>query len=107
MADDIERKPAPFWWPDIRSFVAVTITMTCVGLVFIRQFNPSIVEDKTLDMMVNTFFVLGLAGLMNFLFGSSRGSEDKSEQIKQTMTKLTDTIPPAEPLPDSNNPKNP
>jgi hypothetical protein len=71
MTDPVTPAPAPFWWPTLQSFTAISIVLTCIALVIIRHFHPIPIEDKGLDMMVNTFFVLGLAAIVQYLFGDA------------------------------------
>lgn len=85
----------PFWWPDAQGFTIASIILICAVVLFYRMTHPSAVDDKVLDMMLTIMFGTALVGIVNYLFGSSRGSASKDEAL----VRLADQTPPAPPAP--------
>lgn len=70
----------PFWFPDIKAFLAIVITMAMIAFVFVLVFNPTTMDDKMLTMAAGGL-VVNFATIMGFYFGSSTGSKDKDDTI--------------------------
>lgn len=97
---DSEKKP--FWWPDAQGFTIGAIIMICAVCVFYRMTNPSMTDDKVLDMMLTILFGTALVGIINYLFGSSRSSAAKDDTLNKIALDPTPTAPvepPKTPIP--------
>lgn len=73
----------PWWAPDAQGFVIASVVMIVAIALFYRMTHPSEVNDKLLDMMLTILFGTALVGIINYLFGSSRGSSSKDETINK------------------------
>jgi len=92
----VSKQTAPFWWPDARGFVAAGVMFMAGTVLFYRMMNPSNTDDKVLDMMLTILFGTAFVAIINFLFGSSRGSDMKDETIGKI---AMEPVPPPTPSP--------
>lgn len=79
----------PFWMPDAQGFVMGAILFISAICVFYRMTHPSPADDKLLDMMLTIIFSSCLVAIVNFLFGSSRGSAAKEDTQSKIIERLT------------------
>lgn len=79
---------------NIRAMIAVMVIVSFVGLVTLWMIRPPSGEASQLTMLNALIMVLGTALLtvINYLFGSSKGSSDKDETIAKAVS-----VPPATP----------
>lgn len=82
-----------------QDYIVIAILAACIVLAFYRSIFPSTTEDKILDMMVTILFSTCLVSIINYHFGSSRGSALKDEQQAKTAEKLAEKV--IGPLPSS------
>jgi hypothetical protein len=87
-------KDKPYWWPDAQGFTIGAIILIAAISLFWRMGHPTQVEDKILDMMITILYGTALVAIINYLFGSSRGSAAKDETINK-MALETPPTPPA------------
>lgn len=73
----------PWWAPDAQGFTIASIIFIVAVSLFYRMTHPSELNDKLLDMMLTVLFSTALVGVINYLFGSSRGSSSKDETINK------------------------
>jgi hypothetical protein len=73
----------PWWAPDAQGFTILMILCIAAICLFYRMTHPSDVSDKMLETMLTIMFGTALVAVVNYLFGSSRGSADKDEALKQ------------------------
>jgi ammonia channel protein AmtB len=81
----------PFWWPEPQGFIAVTLVLAMVSLVFVLVYRGSVPESDMLKMVVGGLMTTGFATIIGFYFGSSKGSKDKDDAL---ITKATVPVPP-------------
>lgn len=91
----MEESKKPYWWPDAQGFAIGSIILICASALFIRMFRTTPTDDKMLDTMITILFSTCLVAIVNYLFGSSRGSAAKDETQNKIVERLTP--PPAEP----------
>lgn len=84
----------PWWAPDAQGFVVCAILALAGVSLFYRMTHPTDVSDKQLETMLTILYGTALVSIINFLFGSSRGSQNKDESQSKIVEKL---IPPAPP----------
>jgi hypothetical protein len=101
MADESANSRPPFWWPDASAFVIAAIILIAAGALFYRMTHPTEVNDKVLDMMLTIIFGTALVAIINFLFGSSRGSQAKDDTINKIALMPTPSRPAPAPLTDA------
>lgn len=82
----------PWWAPDAQGFMIFSVTVIAAISLFYRMTHPSEVNDKLLDMMLTLLFGTALVSIVNYLFGSSRGSASKDEAINKIA--MMPTTPP-------------
>ena len=73
--------------PLIRRFIyylaagSILLTFVLIGMLFFIAIPP---ENKTIvDMAMGSIITVALIQIYNFFFGSSQGSKDKADQLKQ------------------------
>lgn len=91
----------PWWAPDAQGFVIGAIVIYVGIALFYRMTHPAEINDKLLDMMLTILFGTAFVGIVNYLIGSSRGSQAKDETQNKIVEKLTGRPPdgPVAPLP--------
>lgn len=91
----MQQQVRPWWAPDAQGFVIASIIAIVAVALFWRMTHASEVNDKLLDMMLTILFGTALVGIINYLFGSSRGSAAKDEVQSKMIDKLAPQPPPA------------
>lgn len=84
----------PWWAPDAQGFTIAVILLIVAIALFYRMTHPSDVNDKMLETMLTIMFSTALVAIINYLFGSSRGSSAKDDTQNKVIEKLTSTTPP-------------
>jgi succinate-acetate transporter protein len=70
----------PFWFPDIKAFIAIMVIFAVIAIAFTLIFSPNVMDNDMLKMVVGAL-VTNFAGIAHFYFGSSTGSKDKDDTI--------------------------
>lgn len=91
------QEKAPFWWPDAQGFTIFAVLFIAGAALFYRMTHPSDVNDKMLETMLTILFSTALVAIINFLFGSSRGSAAKDDTLNKIA--LTPPVKPSDPTP--------
>jgi uncharacterized membrane protein len=84
-------KEKPFWFPDTKGFLAISIVFLIALVVVVLLIRPPTFEEK----IYNTFsLILGILlsnfkDVFSFEFNSSKGSDDKNK----TIDKLISAVP--------------
>src|SRR6476620_4914431 len=91
MADDTQTTPRPFWLPDTQGFLAVAIIFLIAVVVLILLTRPPAIDERTSGVLMTIVGVLiaCLKDVYSFFFGSSKGSDSKTETQNKIMEKLT------------------
>jgi hypothetical protein len=91
----------PWWAPDAQGFVIGAVVFMVGVTLFYRMTHPAEINDKLLDMMLTILFGTAFVAIINYLVGSSRGSQAKDETQNKIMEKLTSPPPngPVSPVP--------
>lgn len=84
----------PFWMPDAQGFVAGSVILMAAVALFYRMGHPSTVDDKILDMMLTILYGTAFVAIVNFLFGSSRSSQNKDDTLATLATAPSIASPP-------------
>jgi hypothetical protein len=94
-------KEKPWWAPDAQGFVIGAVVFMVGVALFYRMTHPAEINDKLLDMMLTILFGTAFVAIINYLVGSSRGSQAKDETQNKIMEKLTSGPPqgPVAPVP--------
>lgn len=87
----------PFWMPDMPGFVAGAVILMAAGALAYRMTHPSPVDDKVLDMMLTMLYGTAFVAIINFLFGSSRSSQNKDDTLAAIAAQPTVVAPPPVP----------
>lgn len=87
----------PFWWPEPQALLAIIMVCSMVALAFVLVFKQA-PDSDIFKMLIGGFMTTGFATIINFYFGSSKGSATKDETISKITTSQT-VIPPTHPAP--------
>lgn len=71
----------PWWVPDIRSALALLVILAVIVLTFILVFHPIKDSDDVTKMVIGGLMTVGFVTIVNFFFGSSKGSSDKDAAL--------------------------
>lgn len=101
MADEVQTNEKPWWAPDAQGFVIGAVVFMVGVALFWRMTHPAEINDKLLDMMLTILFGTAFVAIINYLVGSSRGSQAKDDTQNKIMEKLTSGPPngPVAPVP--------
>ncbi len=66
--------------PDTQSFLAITLVVSLVVLVFLLALNGQSDSD-TFKILVGGLMTVGFSNIIGFYFGSSQGSKTKDDTI--------------------------
>lgn len=102
MTDDTKtNNEKPWWAPDAQGFVIGSVVFMVAVALFYRMTHPAEINDKLLDMMLTILYGTAFVAIINYLVGSSRGSQAKDETQNKIMEKLTSAPPlgPVAPVP--------
>lgn len=91
MADETTKPPRPFWLPDTQGFLAVAIIFLIAVVVLILLTRPPAIDERTSGVLMTIVGVLiaCLKDVYSFFFGSSKGSDSKTEVQNKLVEKLT------------------
>lgn len=94
------RGPAPFWWPDTRTFIVGWMCVSCFVLLVLFWWKPPDAQNALLNTLMGAYFTTGFGAAIAWWMGSSKGSDDKSDVIATQLPKappgaLGTTPPPA------------
>ena len=92
----------PFWFPDAQGFMMIAVVGMAATVLFYRMSNPGNNDDKLLDTMVTILFGTAFVAIINWLYGSSRGSMNKDDAITKIAVAATPAAPPKPPAPTQN-----
>lgn len=82
----------PFWWPDARGCVALGVYVLTVAVIVISAMNPALMKEQLWVQIVTAIVLTAFIGLvLNFWFGTSKGSSDKSDQVDKAIDAMKDT----------------
>jgi hypothetical protein len=80
-APDPESKPRPYWLPDTRGVLAITLIVALVVMSFVLIAKDKAIDNPALNMLLGGFMTVGFATIINYYFGSSDGSAKKDDTI--------------------------
>lgn len=103
-AREMQRKAMDSSDEYVRKFVyrfAILLTVLSFGFIYLVLFNGDLLVAQGNKDLINTIvgFLLGtaMATVIGFFFGSSKGSNDKSQQISSLTAHLSGLVPPKQP----------
>lgn len=93
MNEDTTAPKRPFWLPDTQGFLAVAIIFITALIVFILLTRPPAIDERTSGVLMTIVGVLiaCLKDVYSFFFGSSKGSDNKTEIQNKVVERL---LPP-------------
>jgi hypothetical protein len=72
-------KDPPFWWPYTKTLIAISLIFGLVVLVFTLLFVK--VPENQVVVVVIGGFITSVSTIVQYYFGSSQSSQDKSATI--------------------------
>jgi hypothetical protein len=76
------QKARPFWLLETRDFIAIILVMAMVGLMFALVLRPTTIPDTPVtNIVIGGFMTVGFSAVIQFYFGSSKGSVAKDDTI--------------------------
>jgi hypothetical protein len=84
----------PIWLPEVRDLIALILICAMVGLMFALVLRPVTVPDTPVtNMLIGGFMTVGFSGVIQFYFGSSKGSSAKDDTISAIATAQAEAVP--------------
>lgn len=96
----MDTSPRPFWWPDMRGFLAfaiVGIIAFLATMVFLRPIQMDQTQMSLASMLLGVL-IASFKDVYQWAFGSSQGSDKKGDVQQDMLRHLTNT--PATPSPE-------
>lgn len=86
----------PSWLLETRDFIAIILVSAMVGLLFALVLRPTTIPDTPIvNIVVGGFMTTGFAAIIQFYFGSSKGSAAKDDTINAIAAgQAGQTVPP-------------
>jgi hypothetical protein len=78
----------PVWLPETRDFIGLILICAMVGLMFVMVLRPSLIppDSPVVNMLIGGFMTVGFSAVIQFYFGSSKGSVAKDDTINAIAT---------------------
>ena len=91
-------KQRPFWLLETRDFIAILLILAMIGLMFALVLRPTNIPDTPVaNMLIGGFMTVGFSAVIQFYFGSSKGSAAKDDTINSIATGQVPTVAPVAP----------
>lgn len=71
----------PGWLPEVRDFIGMIVIGAMVGMLFILLLRPVSVPDNQMTNILIGGFMTATTAVIQFYFGSSKGSVAKDDTI--------------------------
>lgn len=97
MPSEEDKKPMPpFWWPDLKTFVAVTIVLLFASTIMFLLLRPMPITGEAGTLLTALVGLLGakVATIVDFCFGTSQSSANKDEAAKVQAQTISDMTAP-------------
>lgn len=88
----------PRWLPEVRDFIGMIIISAMVGMLFILLLRPVTVPDNQMTNILIGGFMTATTAVIQFYFGSSKGSVAKDDTINAIATGQATTAAVVEPV---------
>lgn len=86
-------KTRPSWLLEVRDVLALVLVGGMVALVFVLALRPTSLPDTPMfNMIVGGYVTVGFTSIIQFYFGSSKGSAAKDDAIN-TMATTAAVVP--------------
>lgn len=86
-------------FPDAQSFIAISLVIAMIGLVFVLVFVKA-PDSDVFKMLIGGLMTTGFASIIGYYFGSSKGSTAKDDTISALATNAEAVpVPAAAPAP--------
>jgi beta-lactamase regulating signal transducer with metallopeptidase domain len=79
-------KPRPFWIPEVRDLIGIVVISAMVGMLLILLLRPVTVPDNQMTNILIGGFMTATTAVIQFYFGSSKGSVAKDDTINAIAT---------------------
>lgn len=91
-----EAKPAPFWWPDLRMFVAVVLIGLYATTITLLMLRPMTItgEAGTLLTALTGLLTGKVATIVDYYFGTSQSGTSKDDIAKTQAQTISDITTP-------------
>jgi hypothetical protein len=84
----------PFWLLETRDFIAIILVAAMVGLMFALVLRPTAIPDTPVaNIVIGGFMTVGFSAVIQFYFGSSKGSVTKDDTISTLTAAAAESAP--------------
>jgi hypothetical protein len=91
----MQKTVRPFWLLETRDFLAIMLVIAMIGLLFVLTLRPTAIPDTPVtNIVIGGFMTVGFSAVIQFYFGSSKGSVAKDDTIN-AMAEATPAVVPA------------
>lgn len=90
-----EEKVSPWYWPDLRSFVAIWMLGIFALVVAMLLFRPMPMTEQagTLLLTIIGVIVAKVSSIVDFFFGSTKDSKEKDDTIRSQAVTMSAGAP--------------
>lgn len=87
----MQKTVRPFWLLETRDFLAIMLVIAMIGLLFVLTLRPTAIPDTPVtNIVIGGFMTVGFSAVIQFYFGSSKGSVAKDD----TINAMAEATPP-------------
>lgn len=96
-SEEPKKTVPPFWWPELQTFVAVTIVVLFAGTIMLLLLRPMPITGEAGTLLTALVGLLGakVATIVDFCFGTSKSSANKDEAARTQAKTIADLSAPA------------
>lgn len=87
----------PIWVPEVRDLIGMSVIIAMISMLLILLLRPVTVPDNQMTNILIGGFMTATTAVIQFYFGSSKGSVAKDDTINAIATSQAVTLPAAEP----------
>ena len=73
----------PFWIPEVRDLIGISVIIAMISMLLILLLRPVTVPDNQMTNILIGGFMTATTAVIQFYFGSSKGSVNKDDTISQ------------------------
>jgi len=90
----------PFFWPDVKSFLAISVVLAIVAIVLLLLLRPIDLSDRQASILNILLGIMigSYKDVYNHFFSSTKTEEEKSKTIAQQSAALATSAPAAIPV---------
>jgi hypothetical protein len=87
----------PVWVPEVRDLIGMSVIIAMISMLLILLLRPVTVPDNQMTNILIGGFMTATTAVIQFYFGSSKGSVAKDDTINAIATSQAVTLPVVEP----------